>query len=186
MEAWTPSEGTLGIENQLGDWTPEPPTGPLYLTGMVIPYTRYVAPDGWLACNGSLKLIAEFGDLFALIGHSFDISGTNPNPTIYFQVPDMRGRGAQTTSTLAEYGGASQVVLSANMLPAHGHATNLPNGALNELYGGAFPSFPVSSTIQNVATSAPMKDKDGNVVSDPPDPIPIINPFIILSYIIKI
>ena len=44
-------------------------------------------PSGWLACDGSLKSIAEYEVLYALVGTTYGGDGVST-----FAVPDLRGR----------------------------------------------------------------------------------------------
>src|SRR5215467_441947 len=77
------------------------------------------APVDWAFCNGQLLPIAEFEALFALIGTTYGGDGQST-----FALPDLRGRlpvhqgpGYLTGQT----GGAENVQLTANHLPAHTH-----------------------------------------------------------------
>lgn len=55
--------------------------------GVVLPYAGAAAPTGFLLCDGSSKLRADYPDLFTAISTTFgSADGT------HFNVPDMRGR----------------------------------------------------------------------------------------------
>lgn len=57
--------------------------------GAVVPYAGALAPSGFLLCDGSSKVRADYAALFTAIGTAFGAAdGT------HFNVPDMRGRGA--------------------------------------------------------------------------------------------
>ena len=77
------------------------------------------APVGWAFCDGQLLPISEFDALYALIGTTYGGDGQTT-----FALPDLRGRapmhqggGAQ----VGEAGGAEDVTLTVQQLPAHTH-----------------------------------------------------------------
>src|SRR5271166_1646681 len=77
------------------------------------------APAGWMFCEGQLLPISENETLFNLIGTTYGGDGQST-----FALPDLRGRlpihqGAGFT--LAQNGGAEQVMLAVNQIPAHTH-----------------------------------------------------------------
>ena len=77
------------------------------------------APAGWSFCEGQLMAIAENETLFQLIGTTYGGDGQST-----FALPDLRGRlpiHQGNGFTLAETGGAEQVTLTANQIPAHSH-----------------------------------------------------------------
>lgn len=180
---YLPDSGDVAYENQLGDFTPAPPTGPLYSSGMMITVGGQTIPDGWYQCNGQLLDIATNADLYAVIGNVFDGSGAIPPGQ--FRVPDMRGRSAQFVGALGDSSGDTQIVLVAENLPAHRHTANNGTVLVQELVGGAFPSTPLSGTLQTRVSVAPMKDASGNTIAQPPQPVQIMNPFLVLRWIIK-
>jgi microcystin-dependent protein len=78
------------------------------------------APAGWMFCEGQLLPISENETLFQLIGTTYGGDGEST-----FALPDLRGRlplhlgnGVQ----LAQTGGAEEVTLTAQQIPAHTHA----------------------------------------------------------------
>ncbi len=96
------------------------------------------APAGWMFCDGQLLPISENETLFNLIGTTYGGDGQST-----FSLPDLRGRvpvhfGSGTI--LAETGGAEQVTLTTQQIPAHGHSfmasadpANSPNPAAHVL-----------------------------------------------------
>lgn len=93
------------------------------------------APAGWQFCDGSLLAISENDALFNLIGTTYGGDGQNT-----FAVPDLRGRlplhmgtNAGTAFTIGEIGGAEQVTLTTQTIPAHTHtmqaSTNTGSGS---------------------------------------------------------
>lgn len=78
------------------------------------------APAGWMFCEGQLLPISENETLFQLIGTSYGGDGQAT-----FKLPDLRGRlpiHQGNSYVLAESGGAEEVTLTINQVPAHGHA----------------------------------------------------------------
>lgn len=78
------------------------------------------APAGWMFCEGQLLPISENETLFQLIGTTYGGDGQST-----FALPDLRGRipiHQGNGLILAETGGAEQVTLTVNQIPAHAHA----------------------------------------------------------------
>ena len=77
------------------------------------------APAGWLFCEGQLLPISENETLFQLIGTTYGGDGQST-----FALPDLRGRVPVHQGNgviLAETGGAEEVTLTVQQVPAHGH-----------------------------------------------------------------
>lgn len=110
------------------------------------------APAGWMFCEGQLLPISENETLFQLIGTTYGGDGEST-----FALPDMRGRvpiHQGSGFTLAETGGAEEITLTVNQIPAHGHPLL---GTVN-IGGGSAPANNVlaqSSTVKLYSTVAP-------------------------------
>lgn len=98
------------------------------------------APVGWMLCEGQLLPISENETLFQLIGTTYGGDGEST-----FALPDMRGRipiHQGDGFILAETGGAEEITLSVNQIPAHSHvllgSTNTGTGTapLNNILCG--------------------------------------------------
>jgi microcystin-dependent protein len=77
------------------------------------------APAGWMFCEGQLLPISENETLFQLIGTTYGGDGQST-----FALPDLRGRIPLHQGNgfiLAETGGAEEITLTVNQLPAHSH-----------------------------------------------------------------
>jgi microcystin-dependent protein len=77
------------------------------------------APAGWLFCEGQLLAISENETLFQLIGTTYGGDGQST-----FALPDLRGRipiHQGNGVILAESGGAEQITLTVQQIPAHSH-----------------------------------------------------------------
>lgn len=77
------------------------------------------APAGWMFCEGQLLPISENETLFQLIGTTYGGDGQST-----FALPDLRGRipiHQGNGFILAETGGAEQITLTIQQIPAHSH-----------------------------------------------------------------
>lgn len=77
------------------------------------------APAGWMFCEGQLLPISENETLFQLIGTTYGGDGQST-----FALPDLRGRLPLHQGNgfiLAETGGAEEITLTVNQIPAHSH-----------------------------------------------------------------
>jgi len=127
------------------------------------------APAGWMFCEGQLLPISENETLFQLLGTTYGGDGQST-----FALPDLRGRipiHQGNGFILAETGGAEEITLTVNQIPAHSHpllattnAAAFPNvqnglpgtGAISELYWGDPPDTNASpSAVGSVGGSQP-------------------------------
>ena len=77
------------------------------------------APAGWMFCEGQLLPISEYETLFNLFGTTYGGDGQET-----FALPDLRGRLPVHQGNgfiLAETGGAEEITLTINQIPAHSH-----------------------------------------------------------------
>jgi len=88
------------------------------------------APAGWMFCEGQLLPISENEALFQLIGTTYGGNGeTN------FALPDLRGRipiHQGNGFVLGETGGAEEITLTVNQIPAHSHSLFASNSPAQE------------------------------------------------------
>lgn len=77
------------------------------------------APAGWMFCDGALLPISEYETLFVLIGTTYggDGESTFALPDLQSRVPLHQGNGF----ILAETGGAEEITLTVQQIPAHSH-----------------------------------------------------------------
>ena len=76
-------------------------------------------PNGWYFCEGQLLPISEFETLFQLIGTTYGGDGEST-----FALPDLRGRiplHQGNGFVPAETGGAEEITLTVQQVPAHSH-----------------------------------------------------------------
>jgi microcystin-dependent protein len=77
------------------------------------------APAGWMFCEGQLLSISENETLFQLIGTTYGGDGQST-----FALPDLRGSlpiHQGNGFILAETGGAEEITLTVQQIPAHYH-----------------------------------------------------------------
>jgi microcystin-dependent protein len=87
--------------------------------GEVRMFAGNFAPAGWMFCEGQLLPISENETLFQLIGTTYGGDGEST-----FALPDLRGRipiHQGNGFILAETGGAEEITLTVNQIPAHSH-----------------------------------------------------------------
>ncbi len=110
-------------------------------------------PAGWMFCEGQLLPISENETLFQLIGTTYGGDGEST-----FALPDLRGRLPVHQGNgfiLAETGGAEEITLTVNQIPAHSHpfiassaagsSSNASNNTLATSVGNVYFSSPASS-----------------------------------------
>ncbi len=94
-------------------------------TGFLGHHAGASPPTGWLVCDGSTLLIADYAALFAVCGTTYGGNGTTN-----FKLPDRLGRfdlgsgagSGLTSRTLGAAGGEEAHVLIVSEMPAHHHS----------------------------------------------------------------
>ncbi len=135
----TPADGDVVTWDDANDeWVASPvvtvPSGAMLMWG------TGTAPTGWLLCNGSSLLRADYADLFAVIGTTFGaVDGT------HFTLPDMRNRavfglGSNTdTNVMGETGGAV----------THTHSVSGSTAGHNHAYSDSFSTGGHAHTVNS-------------------------------------
>jgi microcystin-dependent protein len=106
------------------------------------------APAGWMFCEGQLLPISENETLFNLIGTTYGGDGEST-----FALPDLRGRipiHQGNGFILAETGGAEEITLTVQQIPAHTH----PLLGSNNLASAFDPLNQVGGLTQLASTTA--------------------------------
>ncbi|HKY46152.1 MAG TPA: tail fiber protein [Pyrinomonadaceae bacterium] len=165
------------------------------LSGAVIAYAGTSAPTGWLLCDGSVKLRADYPALFLAIGTTYATGGETG---AQFRLPDMRGRvvagldnmggtaanrltntgtGAPSVSgaTLGASGGTDRHTITVAQMPSHSHAQvasgNSSGGASgNPMQSNTSSGTNIAGTTQAAGTG---------------EAHPIVQPTLVLNYLIK-
>ncbi len=159
------------------------PTGSYALlvpTGAIMPYAGASAPAGWLLCNGDGYNSATYPTLYSVIATTYGTGnvglGTN------FNVPNLCGRvplgagsnGELTTRTLATSGGQEAITDVAQ----HNHG----------LYKvtGDHPAGSALETNVDYAIFGDYEEGTGNTFNTGLTSVNVMNPFLVLNYIIKV
>lgn len=82
-------------------------------------------PDGWFACDGSLKPISQYQVLYTLLGTTYGGDGiqTFAVPDLRGQIPLHQGTGqGLTTRVLGEGAGSEGITLLTTEMPQHSHS----------------------------------------------------------------
>jgi microcystin-dependent protein len=120
----------------------------MFEPGFLMAFAGDTIPEGWLVCDGSLVLRADYPALFEAIGEIYGAGNGSTN----FGLPDLSGRAAFGRNSmdtenfgLGVYGGQPDVTLTVGQLPAHHHrqADAVNAGTANVSYGmsGAVNGF---------------------------------------------
>lgn len=107
------------------------------------------APAGWMFCEGQLLPISENETLFQLIGTTYGGDGQST-----FSLPDLRGRipiHQGNGFILAETGGAEEITLTVNQIPAHSHIFAMQQSGTHVSPQGTIPA---SSPLRQFSDSA--------------------------------
>ncbi len=145
------------------------------------------APAGWMFCEGQLLPISENETLFQLIGTTYGGDGEST-----FALPDLRGRipiHQGNGFILAETGGAEEITLTVNQIPAHSHPM-LANGTTSggTSPAGSFLGRNPSADFYSSDTSGGLLQMNGNVVGPVGGSQPHTNfqPYLCVDFIISL
>jgi microcystin-dependent protein len=128
-------------------------------TGVIVPFAGGILPDGWLVCDGSSLLIADYLPLWQAIGNVWGSVDST-----HFNIPDLRGRtlvgqglaGSGTTFDLAAYGGEETHTLDLSEVPSHSHTDaghTHTEGTAAPTIGAAITGVPVPAAIPSVGVT---------------------------------
>ena len=143
------------------------------------------APAGWQFCDGQLLPISENETLFQLIGTTYGGDGEST-----FGVPDLRGRipiHQGNGFILAETGGAEEITLTVNQIPAHTHP--LLGSAVNGSQTNPADQTLASSTVMTpYAVETPGPSLAPNAVGPAGGSQPHTNfaPYLCVNFIISL
>jgi microcystin-dependent protein len=145
------------------------------------------APAGWMFCEGQLLPISENETLFQLIGTTYGGDGQST-----FGLPDLRGRlplHFGNGFTLAETGGAEEVTLTVNQIPAHTHAllATLDSGTQNQAPNNVLAQSPTQNAFP-YGTDVPPAQLNPNSISPVGGSQPHSNfqPYLCVDFIISL
>jgi microcystin-dependent protein len=145
------------------------------------------APAGWMFCEGQLLPISENETLFQLIGTTYGGDGQST-----FALPDLRGRipiHQGNGFILAETGGAEEITLTVQQIPAHSHAF-LATGDTATATAPASNVLAASTgaTVSPYGTDAPLTSLNGQSISPVGGSQPHTNfqPYLCIDFIISL
>jgi len=145
------------------------------------------APAGWMFCEGQLLPISENDAMFILLGTTYGGDGEST-----FALPDLRGRlpihqgnGFQ----LAETGGAEEITLTVQQIPAHTHALlATANNASGTVPTAQVLAASSEVTVSPYGTDAPQTNLSPQAVSTVGGSQPHTNfqPYLCVNFIISL
>lgn len=143
------------------------------------------APAGWMFCGGQLLPISENETLFQLIGTTYggDGESTFALPDLRSRIPIHQGNGF----ILAETGGAEEITLTVNQIPAHTHpllATTAVANQSSPANNVLAQSTAADLYIEDTATVALAPASVGSVGGSQPHTN--LQPFLCVNYIISL
>jgi len=155
--------------------------GGLTPTGSITAYASSTAPTGWFLADGSAVSRSLYSILFDVIGTTYGVGDGSTT----FNIPNLNGRniigyGSATTTidTMGETGGEDEHLLSAGEsgLPAHTHTVNSSSNIGGGLTG-------IQASISSNITAGSINT--GSATADASSSHNVLDPFIVLQYIIK-
>lgn len=123
--------------------------GTCRVIGEIITYAGVTSPDPkWLVCDGDLVEVADYPDLYNVIGHIYGIADAD-----HFYLPDLRGRAAAgagsgpglTPVVVGDVYGEEDHTLIIAEMPAHSHTDT----------GHAHSEIPALPTAITIGVGAP-------------------------------
>src|SRR5918912_1415782 len=146
------------------------------------------APAGWMFCEGQLLPISENETLFQLIGTTYGGDGEST-----FGLPDLRGRipiDQGNGFILAETGGAEEITLTTQQIPAHSHVFLATSDAASTAAPAPSETFAraLASTITPYGTDAPNVNMNPQMLSSVGGSQPHTNfqPYLCVDFIISL
>lgn len=152
-------------------------------TGGIMEFAGSSAPSGWLICDGSAVSRTTYADLYAVIGTTYG----NGNGSTTFNLPNLTGRipiGKKSSDTdfdtLGETGGSKTHTQTRDEVANHTHQLWVTNDGGDKY--GSIPSIAWSKSADSwTNTQFGVERTDTQNAS----PMNIMNPYIVLNYIIK-
>ena len=143
------------------------------------------APAGWAFCDGQLLPISENETLFQLIGTTYGGDGQST-----FALPDLRGRIPLHQGNgyiLAETGGAEEVTLTVNQIPAHNH-TFMASTSTGVDANASFKTLAGSPNVRVYRPQVPNSNMEASAIASVGGNQPHTNfmPYLCIDFIISL
>jgi len=168
--------------------------------GEIVMFGGNFAPRSWAFCDGQLLPISQNQALFSILGTTYGGDGrtTFGLPDLRSRVPIGEGTGpGLTPRTLGAKGGAENVILSTNQIPAHNHVATstanavTPAGNSNDAAGnfwaddagvssGTYHTGPATGTMNSDAVQTEIQNEGGGQSHTN------VQPFLGMNFIIAI
>ena len=141
--------------------------------GAVTMWVTGTAPTGWLICDGTEKLVADYPTLAGVIGTNYgaQTNGSGGAGTTHFRVPDLRGRvpmglgtglsvdhnNALTARSFnatnrSKVSNDETVTLTEAQMPSHNHALARPTKTIGTVGSDVYDVIPVGDFAAQDAT----------------------------------
>ncbi len=162
--------------------------------GQILLVAFNFAPVGWALCNGQLLPINQNQALFSLLGTYYGGNGTTDFalPNLQGRVPVHMGSNGSANYVLGQMGGAENVTLTVNNLPAHSHPANCSSLAgtssdpVQNFWAEpsavvkAAGSFTYAAAANGTMAATAIGNTGGN------QPISVVDPYLCMNYIIAL
>lgn len=169
--------------------------------GQIAMYAGITAPAGWALCQGQTLSIAEFPQLYDVIGTTYGGDGvyTFMLPNMSSRIPIGVGQGADLSEyVLGAMGGQEVYDLEEWMLPSHTHGAEVSVWAYASGGGSSYPENNVWAGAETAgemmySANAPDVPMQNGIVEvsitptdSPTEPVNVIQPYIAINYIIAL
>jgi microcystin-dependent protein len=143
------------------------------------------APAGWMFCEGQLLPISENETLFQLIGTTYGGDGEST-----FALPDLRGRLPMHQGNgfiLAETGGAEEITLTVQQIPAHSHTmlASADPATVPNPQGNVLATTATATPYFNIAPASPLSPQAVSSVGGS-QPHTNFQPYLCVDFIISL
>lgn len=127
--------------------------------GQISMFGGNYAPTGWTFCNGQLMPINQYQALFTLLGTTYGGNGIQnfALPNLISRLPVHVGQGPGLSPyVLGQVGGATDVTITTQTMPAHTHTLNATRSPANANTVGntALPGTPASPGLFYASTGS--------------------------------
>lgn len=145
--------------------------------GTILPFAGSVLPDKFLWATDGLINVADYPDLYDVIGNVF-ADGRPYTTGVTFYLPDLKARvpvgahsGYPSLFSLGQDGGEITHVLTIDEMPSHNHALSYNSAGAN-----GYQAVKLQSTVQGTAATQYTGGSGGHNN---------LQPYLTLNYIIK-